>query len=133
MAAPHMGTERFTRNWEQKLHDRLVAEPIYVVISGLGRKTWDPIHKICSHEKIPCLFPNTDDPVVNEQDFYSVYFSLGVTFEAQIILQRLKAASDSRKAGRVVQLYRQGDICEHGAHILQLQLEADGRSVLKGY
>jgi hypothetical protein len=116
--------------WEQQLHNKLVAEPVYAVISGLGKKTWDPVHQFCSHERIPCLFANTDDPVVNEQDFYPVYFSKGVTLEAQIILQRLKAESDTRKVGRVVQLYRQGDIGEHGAHKIHAQLEADGKTVL---
>jgi len=46
--------------WEQQLHDKLRAEPVFAVISGIGRRTWEPIHRFCEREAIPCLMPNID-------------------------------------------------------------------------
>ncbi len=68
--------------WERQLHDRLRAEPVFAVISGIGRRTWEPVHRFCQSEAIPCLMPNIDLPVTAESDFYPVYFSRGVLLEA---------------------------------------------------
>jgi hypothetical protein len=106
--------------WNQQLQDKLAAEPVFAVISGLGGKNWQPIHQFCGREKIPCLFPNVDDPVVNENDFYSIYYSKGVTLEAQLMAHQFQIA----KPQTVIQIYRQGDIGEQGAKEAQAQLES---------
>ena len=108
--------------WEQQLRERLAAEPVFAVISGLGGKNWQPIHDFCGREKIPCLFPNVDDPTVNENDFYPIYFSKGVTLEAQLIAHQIQ--NTQTKPSSVVQIYRQGDIGEQGAKEAQTELES---------
>lgn len=110
--------------WERQLQERLAAEPVFAVISGLGGKTWEPIHRFCGRENIPCLFPNVDDPVVNEQDFYSIYFSKGVTLEAQLIARQLLGGQAQSKPQRLVQIFRQGDIGERGAKEIQVEFES---------
>ena len=96
--------------WEKQLHEHLAAEPVFAVISGLGGKTWEPVHRFCEHEAIPCLLPNVDLPVVAESDFYPLYFSKGVVLEAQLISHQLQQDAQARKSQRLVQVYRQGDI-----------------------
>ena len=108
--------------WEQQLRERLAAEPVFAVISGLGGKNWQPIHDFCGREKIPCLFPNVDDPIVNENDFYPIYYSKGVTLEAQLIAHQIQ--NTQTKPSSVVQIYRQGDIGEQGAKEAQTELES---------
>ncbi len=108
------------RTWNQQLQAKLAAEPVFAIISGLGGKNWQPIHQFCGREKIPCLFPNVDDPIVNESDFYSIYYSKGVTLEAQLIAHQLQ----NGKPQSVIQIYRQGDIGEQGAKEAQTQLES---------
>lgn len=108
--------------WQQQLQQKLSAEPIFAVISGLGGKTWQPIHDFCGREKIPCLFPNVDDPVVNENDFYSIYYAKGVTLEAQLIAHQIQ--NTQTKPRNIVQIYRQGDVGEQGAKEAQNQLES---------
>lgn len=107
--------------WEAQLHDKLAAEPVFAVISGIGGKNWKPVHNFCEHESIPCLFPNVDMPVVAEKDFYPVYFTKGVLLEAQLISRQLQDNREHSKLRRVVQVLREGDIGEEGAHALSAQ------------
>jgi cytochrome c553 len=119
--------------WEQQLRSRLAAEPVYAVISGLGARTWAPVHRFCEAEKLPCLLPNVELPVVAESDFYPVYFSRGVLLEADLIASQLKAqmagSADQPAMQRLVQLYRQGDVGVAGAHALEMVAKAHGLKV----
>ena len=38
-----------------------------LITSGIGGKTWAPVHQFCERESIPCLLPNVDLPVVAEK------------------------------------------------------------------
>jgi len=75
--------------WQQQLERHLANEPVFAVVSGLGGKTWAPIHAFCEHSGVPCLLPNIEVPVDSERDFYSLYFSKGVLLEAQLIANRM--------------------------------------------
>lgn len=97
-------------SWEQQLHEKLRAEPVFAVISGIGRSTWEPVHRFCESEAIPCLLPNVDLPVVSESDFYPVYFSRGVLLEADLIAQELGGLEKTDAQRRLVQVFRDGDI-----------------------
>ncbi len=108
--------------WQQQLQAKLIAEPVFAVISGLGGKTWKPVHDFCGREKIPCLFPNIDNPVINENDFYAIYFSKGVTLEAQLIAHQIQRLQT--KPGSVVQIYRNGDVGVQAANAVQIELES---------
>lgn len=119
--------------WEQQLRTRLAAEPVFAVISGLAGGTWAPVHRFCEAEKLPCLLPNVDLPVVAEGDFYPVYFSRGVLLEADLMAGRL-AGEGGRLAERplpqrVVQVYRRGDIGEPAAKALNAAVMAAGLKV----
>jgi hypothetical protein len=96
--------------WEQQLHERLRAEPVFAVVSGLGRRTWEPIHRFCEREAIPCLMPNIDLPVIAETDFYPVYFSRGVVLEADLVAHELHEMESSHPWRRLVQIAREDDI-----------------------
>lgn len=101
--------------WEQQLHQRLASEPVFAIISGLGGKTWAPVHNFCESESIPCLLPNVDLPVVAEKDFYPIYLNKGVLLEARLISQALQAQSGLK---RMIQVYREGDVGEEAASTL---------------
>lgn len=96
--------------WEQQLRVKLAAEPVYAVISGLGGKTWAPVHRFCESESLPCLFPDVDLPVDSEGDFDDVYFSKGVLLEAGLIARELQSYAESTKIRRVVQVFRADDV-----------------------
>lgn len=115
--------------WEAQLERRAAAEPVFAVISGMGRRNWSPIRAFCEHERIPCLFPNVEVPDVRDGDFYSIYFSSGVLLEAALIAREI-LGDDRAPAPRVIyELYRAGDSGEPGAHALATALRAHGLDV----
>ena len=113
--------------WEQQLHERLTAEPVFAVISGLGGRTWAPVHRFCEHEGVPCLLPNIDLPVVAENDFYPVYFSKGILLEAQLISRQIREMESRPR--KVTQIFRRGDIGEDAAAAVRSSLLPEGMQV----
>lgn len=112
--------------WKAQLHERLRREPVFAVISGLGRGTWAPVHQFCEEATLPCLFPNVDLPVVAEHDFYSLYFSRGVLLEADLIAHRLIDSERTSTARRIVQIFRTDDIGRQAASALRADAAAAG-------
>jgi hypothetical protein len=110
------------QTWEAQLHARFQAEPVFAVISGVGGREWAPVHRFCEREKVPCLFPNVQLPVVADSDFYPIYFSRGVLLEADLIRAELGLSSHATgQRPRVLQIYRRGDIGESAAGALRNQ------------
>jgi hypothetical protein len=110
--------------WEQQLLQHFTAEPVFAVVSGLGRTNWAPVHHFCQERSLPCLLPNVDLPVVAEDDFYPVYFSKAVLLEAQIISSRLRVQPPSGPR-RVFQVYRADDVGAAAAAALRQAGTAD--------
>jgi hypothetical protein len=112
------------------------------VISGVGGKTWKPVHRFCERSGLPCLFPNVDLPVVAGPGFYDMYLSKGVLLEAQLIgdwLRRPGVIGDAapERWRRVVQIYRSGDIgedaaAELGRALRPLEVETIDRALAPG-
>jgi len=116
--------------WEQQLDQRLKSGPVFAVVSGLGSSTWEPVHRFCERQQIPCLLPNVDLPVVAPDDFYSVYFSQGVLLEAQLIAARLSRPAPQGAAGvRIVQVFRRDDVGAAAAARLRAALSPDTQPV----
>jgi hypothetical protein len=112
--------------WEGQLRTRLAAEPVFAVVSGIGGRTWAPVHRFCEESALPCLLPNVELPVDAEQDFYTVYFSRGVLLEARLVARKLREAQASMGLRRVIQVVREGDVGEEAARALQAARPAIG-------
>jgi hypothetical protein len=121
--------------WQQQLQDKLSAEPVFAVISGLGGSDWAPVHHFCEQAGVPCLLPNVDLPVVAEGDFYPVYFSRGVLLEADLVARQLHAQPPGMPGRRLWQVYRAGDVGEQAARALDaaaaLDDTRDGQRMLR--
>ena len=115
--------------WDKQLHDLLKKEPVFAAISGLGGKTWTPVHAFCEQTGLPCLFPNVDLPVVAEHDFYSLYFSRGVLLEADLIARQLADDKGTGALNRIVQIYRPDDIGAAAAKAFEASAAAGPRLV----
>jgi len=97
--------------WEAQLDQHLRAEPVFAVLSGLGASHWEPVHRFCERQSIPCLLPNVDLPVVGADDVYPIYFSQGVLLEAGLIATRISQAGTGNDGkARIVQVFRDNDI-----------------------
>ena len=116
-------------SWEAQLEERFKAEPVFAVISGVGGKSWEPIHHFCQSESLPCLMPTVDLPVVAENDFYPVYFSRGVLLEADVIARRLSRTAENTRPRRLIEIYRGDDIGAAAARQLSTDLAAVGMEV----
>ena len=115
--------------WEAQLHKRFKLEPVFAVVSGIGARTWEPVHRFCESEAVPCLLPNVDLPVVAEKDFYSVYFSRGVLLEADVIAHRMNDGVGNPGSRRVVQVFRSDDLGAAAARELAAALAPSGAKV----
>lgn len=91
-------------DWHRQLELAVQTQPVFAVVSGIGRGTWQPIHDFCERHELPCLFPNTNRPPP-EAGFYSLYLSRGIALEADLIAHEVRQA---RVTGprRVVQFFR---------------------------
>ena len=76
-------------SWRAQLDALYADEPVFAVTNGVTGGSWAPVHEFCEQNGLPCLFPTTNLPVVDRQDFYSVYLSKGITLEAEAIAQQL--------------------------------------------
>jgi hypothetical protein len=115
-------------SWPAQLQTQYQEQPVFAVLSGMAPGSWQPVHDFCEQHQVPCLFPNTDLPVVDERGFYSVYLSQGMTLEADAIARHL--FDDGLLALPVVQVYRAGDPRgEAAATELRRRLELDGGRV----
>ena len=112
--------------WEKQLAAHLAQTPVFALISGIGGKTWAPVHRFCEREAIPCLLPNVALPVVAEQDFYSVYFSKGVLLEAELAARQLRDSREKLGLKRVVQVLRAGNVGGEAAKALEAAVAGAG-------
>ncbi|HKI04801.1 MAG TPA: SCO family protein [Thermoanaerobaculia bacterium] len=75
--------------WPAQLAAYYRAQPVFVLLSGIGVGEWRPVHDFCERQEVPCLFPNTDLPVVSPPGAYALYLSPGLTVEAEALARRL--------------------------------------------
>jgi hypothetical protein len=107
--------------WDAQLRAHLAVQPVFAALSGLGGRTWEPVHRFCTQQSLPCLFPNVERPVVAEDDFDSLYLSQGVLLEGRLMAHAL-AAAPAGLPRRIVQVFRAGDVGADAARALETAL-----------
>ncbi|MBS0375946.1 MAG: cytochrome C [Proteobacteria bacterium] len=115
--------------WGAQLAQRFAKQPVFAVLSGLGRSQWRPVHDFCQQQHLACLFPNVEVPVDAPGDFYSLYLSRGVLLESGLVADAIRAPGSSAGAKRVQQIYRAGDSGEAAARALAARLGTRGVEV----
>jgi ABC-type branched-subunit amino acid transport system substrate-binding protein len=92
--------------WAAQLDAFYREQPVFAMVSGLGDASWAPIHEFAERNELPCIFPQTQVPKIDEHDFYTVYLNRGVVLEAQALARYLRDRSDQ---GPIVQVGVRGD------------------------
>ena len=87
--------------WGKQLEDHYRAGPVFALLGGLSATDWQPMHEFSEKNKLPCLLPVTDLPVISDHDWYTLYFSKGVYLEGETAAHYLLGGS-SRVSGRPV-------------------------------
>jgi hypothetical protein len=88
--------------WRAQLDAAYRQQPVFAVIGGLGRGSWQPVHAFCEGNAVPCVFPDVDYPVVEGAGYHSLYFSRGLALEADVLARQLADTG----AERIVQVFR---------------------------
>ncbi len=96
-----------SKSWGEQLKALYAQQPVFAVLSGVGKGSWNPVHDFCETQQVPCLFPTTDLPVIEEDDFYPIYLSKGMTLEGELVDLYLR---NGKSTAPLVQIYRKGDL-----------------------
>jgi hypothetical protein len=95
--------------WREQLESYYRSRPVFALLGGIGGTGgWAPIHAFCEDNEIPSIFPVTDQPVVSESDWYTLYFSKGLYQEGETAARFLQASGKVGPDTRIIQVYRQG-------------------------
>jgi len=83
------------KEWPAQLEELYRRQPVFAIVSGIADDDWSPIDAFCARHKVPAILPQTPLPpaVPSGDGFYSLYYSKGVTLEAQAIAHHLDAAT----------------------------------------
>lgn len=111
--------------WSAQLEANFHKRPVFAVLSGIGDGDWQPVHAFCESLEVACLFPNTNLPNVQEGNFYSLYFSKGLTLEAEALAEFLHADPVHQQT-RIVQVYREGLLGEVPAAAFRQAMKKNG-------
>jgi hypothetical protein len=87
-------------SWMSQLDDAYAQQPVFALLSGVGRTHWEPVQSFCERHHVPCILPSVD-VIPRATTHYAVYFSPGVTLEAKILGTYLAAI---RPNGSVIQV-----------------------------
>lgn len=90
--------------WRSQLDSYYKKEAVFAVLGGIVKGSWSPVHEFCEQNRIPCIFPITDTPVISDIDWYTLYFSKGPYQEGEAAAKFLKD-----KDGPMVQVFRRTD------------------------
>ncbi|MDB5897816.1 MAG: hypothetical protein JWP41_1418, partial [Ramlibacter sp.] len=71
--------------WTTQLEDHYRRQPVFALVAGIGAADWQPIHAFSERFELPCVLPLTDLPAVHEGDFYTLYFSRGISLEGEAL------------------------------------------------
>jgi hypothetical protein len=94
------------------------------------------VHRFCEETEVPCVLPVLDVAPQGDPDFYSLYFSPGVTLEARLLARHLAPDVKGGRANSmptIVQVYSDAT-GQRAAESMALSLGAgDGMTSLRRY
>lgn len=116
-------------SWPAQLEEYYRKQPVFALLSGAVAGPWRPIHEFCEARRVPCFFPVTDRPVTEFEGLYSIYFSRGISLQAEALASHLRAQEPA--PATVAQVFRGGTDAEVAAGALRRSLAAAGGTAVK--
>jgi len=92
--------------WRAQLEEYNRKEPVFALVGGMVSGSWQPVHRFCEENQIPCLFPATDLPVISDSDWYTLYQSKGYYQEGDVAARYLSSRDELLQGGPVLQVVR---------------------------
>ena len=90
--------------WRLQLETYYRQKPVFALLGGLSSSDWQPMHEFSEQNKIPCLLPMTDLPVVSATDWYTLYFNKGAYQEGEAAAHHLLLTERPSQSAPVVQI-----------------------------
>jgi hypothetical protein len=90
--------------WHGQLAAYYQARPVFAVLGGISNSDWRPVHDFCEAQRLPCLFPITDFPVVSESGWYTFYFNKGYAQEGEAVARYLNRLEGLPPAMSILQI-----------------------------
>jgi hypothetical protein len=95
--------------WADQLKTFNTQRPVFALLAGIVPGGWSPIHEFCEKNRIPCLLPITDLPGLAEDDWYTLYFSKGLSLEGEVAAKFLAQDAGLPLDTPVIQVSRKTD------------------------
>ncbi len=119
--------------WGAQLEDYYRQQPVFAVIGGLGGGSWQPVHAFCEAFEVPCVFPDVDYPDVAGGGYYPIYFSRGVTLEAEVLARHLLDTGQTGQSGTIVEVFRDHALGRLPSQVLRKGLQDKGGKAVIDY
>jgi hypothetical protein len=119
------------QTWFDQLKAYYREQPVFALLSGIGAGDWRPVHEFSEWAELPCLFPNIDLPVISPTGIYTIYFSKGLTIEAEALARYLYNRLGPGHKSPIIQVFRRTEIESVPARALRHSLEKFGITSLQ--
>jgi Cytochrome c len=108
--------------WPKQLARYYQQQPVFAMVSGISTHYWQPVYTFCEQQQLPCLLPNTDWPKLpaKPDDFYTLYFSKGVSLEALALAKQL--AKPAPTPATILQIFRPDTVGAAAAQLVHRTL-----------
>ncbi len=93
-------------SWRAQLENYYRKQPVFALLGGISKGSWQQIHGFSEEHRIPCIFPVTDLPVISDSDWYTLYFSKGYYQEGESVAKYLRAVFEGTQNRSVIQVFR---------------------------
>ncbi|MCG7963374.1 MAG: ABC transporter substrate-binding protein [Candidatus Thiodiazotropha taylori] len=94
-------------SWPEQLSTYYTKQPVFAMVNGLVPTGWNRVSEFCEGHGIPCLFPTTQQPVISDDNYYTIYLNKGAAHESEAVASYIRK---NRPSARVVQIHDESDI-----------------------
>lgn len=92
--------------WRGQLDEYYRKEPVFALLGGISNGEWQAIHQFSEDNRIPCLLPQTNFPVISDSNWYTVYPSRGYYQEGESAARYLAGRGNALDGKRILQIVR---------------------------
>ena len=110
--------------WRSQLEEYYRSQPVFALVGGITTGDWSVMHNFSETNRIPCLFPHTDLPVISDSVWYTLYLSKGLYQEGAAAANFVTSRVPEADAKDIVQIVRdspQGRALAHGFEAARLE------------
>ncbi|GAB4566701.1 MAG: ABC transporter substrate-binding protein [Geothermobacteraceae bacterium] len=76
-------------SWPRQLERLYRKQPVFALIGGMAQGDWAPIQRFCEQHRLPAVFPMTEWPALEEENWYTIYFDRGLAQETDALARYL--------------------------------------------